>query len=379
MNVETAEKVFFVIAKSHRLKQPLSDCFVVGLLAMTTGFAAVFPVAVLAIQDPLALIYSQRADLQVAFDSQTGLAIPATAAGFLLDLEDWARQYGWMEHEELSAYGPAEGDGVPVRVDATEIESQIDAQSYVVMDRSTGKILTVKNENRVWPIASLTKLVTADVVLDAGVSMSELADIRSDDDVGGAKLWVYDGDQFSVQDLFYAALVASANNAANALSRTIGLSSEEFLMEMNARAEALNLVKTIFVDPTGIELGNVSTAREMARLAADILERDEVAQFTSTYVKYITDLTQGTTKKMTNTNWMIYKPEYDDVYVTGGKTGYLVESGWNLVVTLRPDGADTDRELLIVLFGADSRSDSFVNAERLADWAWDVHEWQKQN
>ncbi|MFA4845323.1 MAG: serine hydrolase [Patescibacteria group bacterium] len=342
-------------------------------------FAAVHPVAVLATSDALMEIYARRPDLQAAFDSQTGLAIPATAAGFLLDLEDWATQYGWQEHKELAAYGPQEDDGVPVRVDATEIESQVTALSYVVMDRSTGKILTVKNENRVWPIASLTKLVTADVVLDHGVSMSALADVRAADDVGGAKLWVYDGDQFSVQDLFYAALVASANNAANALSRTTGLSSTEFLEEMNARATTLNLTQTTFVDPTGIELGNISTAREMARLSADILDRDDVAQFTSTYVKYITDLTQGTTKKMTNTNWMIYKPEYDDVYVTGGKTGYLVESGWNLVVSLRPSGSDTDRELLIVLFGADSRSASFVNAELLADWAWEVHEWQKQN
>ncbi|MBI5794066.1 D-alanyl-D-alanine carboxypeptidase [Candidatus Uhrbacteria bacterium] len=342
--------------------------------------AAVFPVAVLAKpEDVLLDVYARRSDLQAAFEPQTGLAIAGTAAGFLLDLEDWAVQYGWMEDEELADYAPEQNDGIPVRVDATEIESQVDAESYVVLDRSTGKILTVKNENRVWPIASLTKLVTADVVLDSGVSMGAFADIEAIDDVGGAKLWVNDGDQFSVQDLFYAALVGSANNAANALSRATDLSKEDFVSEMNARADALNLTQTTFVDPTGIELGNVSTAREMARLASDILGRDEVARFTSTSVKYITDLTQGTTKKMTTTNWMIYKPEYDDVYVTGGKTGYLVESGWNFVVALRSSKADKDRELLIVLFGADSRSDSFVNAERLADWAWEVYGWQKKN
>ena len=346
----------------------------IGLL-----IAVVFPTALLAQTDALMNVYEHRPDLQAAFDRKTGLAIPGTAAGFLLDLEDWAVQYGWQEDETLAAYGPEQDDGIPVRVDATEIESEIQAQSYVVMDRSTGKILTVKNENRVWPIASLTKLVTADVVLDEGVSMSTVADIQSQDDVGGAKLSVYDGDQFTIQDLFYAALVGSANNAANALSRATGLSKKDFVSEMNIRAAALNLTHTRFVDPTGIELGNVSTAREMARLASDILARQEVARFTSTYIKYITDITQGTTKKMTTTNWMIYKPEYDDVYVTGGKTGYLIESGWNLVVALRPDGADTDRELLIVLFGADSRSDSFVNAERLADWAWESYAWQKQN
>ncbi|MBI4437333.1 D-alanyl-D-alanine carboxypeptidase [Candidatus Uhrbacteria bacterium] len=340
---------------------------------------AVIPAVVFAGDGALDRVFSKRADLQAAFDTQTKRAIPGTAAGFLLDLEDWATQYGWMEHEELASYGPQVGDGVPVRVKPTEIEAQIEASSYVVMDRSTGKILTVKNENRVWPIASLTKLVTADVVLDHEIAMGALGEVRESDDVGGAKLWVYDGDAFSIQDLFYATLVASANNAANALARTTGLSSEMFVSEMNARAADLNLVNTAFVDPTGIELGNVSTAREMARLASEILARDEIARFTSTSVRYITDLTQGTTKKMTNTNWMIWKPAYDDVYVTGGKTGYLEESGWNLVVALRPDGADADRELLIVLFGAGARSDSFVNAKRLADWAWEVYEWQQQS
>ncbi|MBI4592381.1 D-alanyl-D-alanine carboxypeptidase [Candidatus Uhrbacteria bacterium] len=335
--------------------------------------------AIFAAEDSLEEVYAKRLDLQAAFDPETKRAIPGTAAGFLLDLEDWATQYGWMEHEELAMYGPEEGDGVPVRVDASEIEPSIESVAYVVMDRSTGKILTVKNENKVWPIASLTKLVTADVVLDYGVSMTTVADVRTTDDVGGAKLYVNDGDEFSVQDLFYATLVASANNAANALARTTRLSSSEFLQEMNKRADALGLVQTDFVDPTGIELGNVSTAREMARLASNLLERDEMARFTSTYMKYITDLTQGTTKKMTNTNWMLWKPTYNDLYITGGKTGYLDESGWNLVVTLRPMEGNADTELLIVVFGAKSRWASFEDANALADWAWEVYEWQKQN
>lgn len=347
------------------------------LLVIMLLAAAVNPAVVLAL-DPLQEIYAQRGDLQAAFDADTGLAIEGTAAGFLLDLEDWARQYGWAEHEELLSYGPDAGDGIPARVDSSEIESEIGSHAYVVMDRSTGKILTVKNENRQWPVASLTKLVTADVVLDYEVSMNALADVRNSDNVGGARLWVYDGDQFSVEDLFYATLVASANNAANALSRTTDLNRTSFLEQMNARAEELNLIRTEFVDPTGIELGNISTAREMARLSRDILARDEIRRFTTTASRYIDVVTQGTSKKMTNTNWMLWKPAYDDVYVTGGKTGYLIESGWNLVVTLRPNAYDTDRELLLVVFGADSRADSFIDANRLADWAWETHEWQKQ-
>ena len=347
----------------------------IGLIGLIT--AAVIPAAVFA-QDPLDRIYAQRGDLQSAFDPVTKRAIAGTAAGFLLDLEDWATQYGWMEHEELAAYGPVRGDGVPVRVDTREIEASMKSLAYVVMDRSTGKILTVKNENRVWPIASLTKLVTADVVLDREVPMTQVATVKTIDDVGGAKLYVNDGDAFSVQDLFYATLIASANNAANALSRATGLSSEEFLEEMNKRADELGLTQTTFVDPTGIELGNVSTAREMARIAQSLLDREQLRRFTQTSYKYINDLTQGTQKKMTNTNWMLWKPAYDDLYVTGGKTGYLEEAGWNLVVSVRPMNGDADTELLIVLFGAASRGESFQEARLLADWAWDVFAWKRR-
>lgn len=349
----------------------------ISLTILLALIAAVTPAAVLAQEDGLAEVYAKRADLQAAFDAETGLAVPDTAAGFLLDLEDWARQYGWMEHEELSVYGPEEGDGVPVRTVWSEVEEEIGAMAYVVMDRSTGKILTVKNENRVWPIASLTKLMTADVVLDYEVPMTQVANVLNTDNVGGARLWVEDGTEFSVEDLYYATLVASANNAANALSRTTGLSSTEFLEEMNARAQEMNLIHTEYADPTGIELGNVSTAREMARVARDIFGRDEIRRFTTTYVRYIDDLTDGSERKMTNTNWMLWKPEYDDVYITGGKTGYLPESGWNLAVTLRSSAADRDRELLIVLLGAESRADTFIDVNALADWAWETHEWQR--
>lgn len=326
----------------------------------------------------LVSVYNQRSDLQSAFDPVTHRAVPKTAAGFLLDLEDWARQYGWKEHEELKIFGPGLHDSIVERVDLREIEDQIEAEAYIVMDKSTGKILTVKRENLQWPIASLTKLITADVVLDEDVMLNSSHEVRNYDNVGGARLWVNDKDTFSINDLFYATLVASANNAANALSRATQLPREDFLSEMNQRAHNLNLVKTKFVDPTGIELGNVSTPREFARLVRRVFERREIQRYTTTAKREIYVQNRGTSKLMKNTNWMLYKPQYDDLYVTGSKTGFLYESGWNLVTTIRPSETDKDRELLIVLFGAKSRSGSFKDTKKLANWSWDVHEWVKK-
>lgn len=263
----------------------------------------------------------------------------------------------------------------PKRIDPREIESEIGAHAYVVMDRATGELLTIKQENRVWPIASLTKLVTASVVLEQGISTNQKIAMRNTDNVGGARLWVNDGDTFSIDDLFYATLVASANNAANALSRASGFSKEVFVQKMNDYAQSLNLTHTKFVDPSGIDANNQSTPFEMAQIAKNVLQKEEIKRYTTTYKRFIRVANQGVTKKMVNTNWMLYKPQYDDVFVTGGKTGYLDESGWNLVVTLKPQKNDK-RELLIVLFGASSRAESFVDTERLAKWAWNVYEWE---
>lgn len=264
---------------------------------------------------------------------------------------------------------------VPERIDPREIESKIGAKAYVVMDRETGELLTIKQENRVWPIASLTKLITASLVLEQGVSTNQKVAVRNTDNVGGARLWVNDGDTLSVDDLFYAALVASANNAANALSRATGFSKEEFVQKMNGYADSLNLSRTKFVDPSGIGVGNQSTPLEMAKIAQDVLKKEEMKHYTTTVQRFIRVANNGTTKKMVSTNWMLYKPQYDDVFVTGGKTGYLNESGWNLVVTLEPK-KDDERELLIVLFGASSRAQSFADTEKLAKWAWDVYKWK---
>lgn len=322
----------------------------------------------------MSAIHSVRPDLMAAFDVN-GVAVPGSGAGFLIDIYDWAEQYGWREHAELSDYAPT-SEYVPERVWPT-LPPEVTASSYVVFDKNSNQILAAHDADTVWPVASLTKLVTADVVLDSGVDLTGIWSVLDEDDVGGAKLWVYDGSTFTIEDLFYSTLVGSANNAANALSRSSGLSSDEFLYAMNRRPFELGLAYTEFVDPTGIELGNVSTAREIARVAQHVFdEHEEVRRYTTTSTCYVDVLSHGVQKRLTNTNWMLYYPEYDDVYVTAGKTGYLIESGWNLVVQLRPDSATEEQELLIIIFGADSRSNSFIDAEALADWAWENHSWE---
>src|SRR3989339_53232 len=320
-----------------------------------------------AIQVPsLMAVYQQRSDLQNSFDVN-GQPIEGGKAGFLLNLEDWARQYGWREHAELAAYAPSEP--APELVGTVPVP-KMTAGAFLVMDRRTGTILAEHRGGVPWPIASISKLMTAELVFGQGTPLDKVVAIQKEDEVGGARLAVSPGTTFTVEGLLYAALIGSANNAATALSHATDMDKETFVRAMNERAKEMGLSKTSFFDPSGMDPANVSTPREIAQLATQVFSRQEMRRYTSTASRVIPVLSNQSTKKLTNTNWMIWKPEYDDVYVTSGKTGYLEESGWNLVVSLRPSADDTQRELLLVLFGSESRPDSFKDAKALAKWTW---------
>ncbi|MEK7452159.1 MAG: serine hydrolase, partial [Patescibacteria group bacterium] len=196
------------------------------------------------------------------------------------------------------------------------------------------------------------------------------------DDVGGAKLFVRDGDKFTIDDLFYAMLVGSANNAANALARASGDSRESFVARMNARVKELGLKQTVFVDPSGIDPANVSTPIELAKIANVAFTNPQIKKYTTTPVRFVRVVNTGAQKKIKSTNLMLTKPEFRTASITGGKTGYLEESGWNFVTTLRSKTTDVKRELTIVIFGADSRLKSFEDAKKLSEWAWKSYEWK---
>ncbi|MEK7529662.1 MAG: serine hydrolase [Patescibacteria group bacterium] len=315
-------------------------------------------------------IYNARPDLQLAFEA-TGRAVPGTAAGFLIDLEDWARQYGWRAYPSLSAYRP---EILPPMHNGVEAPS-MDVAAFVVIDNQSGQVLGAWHADMAWPMASITKLVTADIVSRSASSLDMWHNVYDVDDVGGAKLWVEHGTNFRVRDLLYAALVGSANNAANAVARVVGGTKADFVAYMNTRAYQLGLRHTEFADPSGIEVGNVSTAREIGKMAMEIFrENATVREMTQTHRRFI-EGTDGKQRDIMTTNWMLYRPEYDDVWVTAGKTGYLHESGWNVVESMRSSRYDDERELVVVVLGSETRGDSFENAKILADWAWENFSW----
>lgn len=340
---------------------------------IVTAVIGAMPIAPVFAMTPLEEIYAERGDLRAAFASD-GTPREGSAAGFLMNLEDWARQYGWQAYPELVAYAP---ETVPPVARGAGAAPAVTSGRYIVVDTASGAILAASNAEAAWPIASITKLMTTSVALDEGIDIGGTGMVKGADDVGGAKLYVDDGTKFTVRDLLAATLVGSANNAANAVARLTGLAKDDFVARMNARAEKLGLTHTRFADPTGIELGNVSNAREVAYFAGTAFAKENVKTFSGSSRTHIAALNDATyVRDIKNTNWMLYDPAYDDLYVTAGKTGFLNESGWNLVVQLHPMGEDEDRSLTVVALGAAGRRESFDDAAALARWTWKNFDWE---
>lgn len=342
------------------------------VIAFVTVCIGAMPTAPVFAVSPLDEIYAERGDLQAAF-AEDGTPRSDSAAGFLMNLEDWARQYGWQTYPELVAYAPEIAPPVP---SGTSTAPVVTSGRYIVVDTASGAILAANNAEATWPIASITKLMTTTVAIDQGIDVGGTGTVKSVDDVGGAKLYVNDGTKFTVRDLLAATLVGSANNAANAVARLTGLTKDDFVGHMNAHVAALGLTHTSFVDPTGIELENVSNAREVAYFSAKAFAQENIKKFAGSWKTHITALNDAAyVRDIKNTNWMLYYPEYDDVYVTAGKTGFLNESGWNVAVQLHPMGEDESRSLTIVALGAAGRRESFDDAAALARWTWRNFEW----
>lgn len=248
--------------------------------------------------------------------------------------------------------------------------SKITADKVLVIDPESKRIILAKNEHEPHPIASLTKLMTALIAHEHGLTMNQTATVLAEDEVGGARLRVTNGVKLTVRDIFYAMIVGSANNAAHALARLTGESLPDFVKEMNARAQKLGLQATVFADTSGLDLANVSTAHDVAALALTAFENPVIRNAAST--AYYPLQAEGVLRQMKNTNGLLTDPN-NGLYVLAGKTGYLVESKWNFVVKMRDS---RNRPLLIVVLGSKSNTDAFKDAVLLGRWVWTHFQWK---
>lgn len=252
---------------------------------------------------------------------------------------------------------------LPQSAVARTLPPNVQATAVVVMDRNSKKILHAINADRPWPAASLTKLATAAVTLNHA-RLGSLVRLRSADEVGGARLRVRDGALLTVQDALAATLIGSANNTANTLVRASHRSRAQFVKEMNGYAKSVGARHTTFVEPSGIEPGNVTTAKDMALVARAVFSSTAIRSLSQSAHYTIRVRNTGKLHVIKNTNKLITN---SSLIVLGGKTGLLEESDHNFVVEVRNKQW---QRLIIVIFGAPSFQSAFSSAEKLAAWAW---------
>lgn len=225
------------------------------------------------------------------------------------------------------------------------VSDELTAQSAIVIDKDTGALIFEKNADDIRSVASLTKLMSALVFLEHNPGWEKVVTLQKADFVGGASLYAKAGDKVKIKDLFNAALVGSQNNSLLALVRSTGLSKEQFVLLMNKKAKDLDLEKTFFIEPTGLDEKNVSTAKEIAVIAQNAFSKPEILKATTTQSYKVPLVNRKATFTVQNTNKKILSR---DLCVTGSKTGWTDEAGYNLVTQAKNDY----HELIALVMGA---------------------------
>jgi D-alanyl-D-alanine endopeptidase (penicillin-binding protein 7) len=255
------------------------------------------------------------------------------------------------EPAAATAAAPAAPAEIPP---AQQLRLPVNAKHVVVIDDATGQVLMARNADAVVPIASLTKLLTAMVVLDAKLDPAEKLRITSDDvdTLKHSRSRVRVGTQMSRQAALEMALMESENRAAAALARTFPGGEAGFVKAVNAKIRALGLSRTSIAEPTGLSPSNTSTATEMAAITAAAARYREIERITS--VKKAKVPVDGRQREIRNTNRLVGAKGWN---IRVSKTGYTEEAGRCLAMRIM----NGKRPVTVVLLDADG------SANRLRD------------
>ncbi|MFT4070255.1 D-alanyl-D-alanine endopeptidase [Paraburkholderia sp.] len=241
--------------------------------------------------------------------------------------------------------------------DALMLRSSV---AYVV-DQNNGEALFDKNSRAVVPIASITKLMTAMVVLDSKEPMTDQIEVTDEDrdyeKNTGSRLSV--GSVLSREDMLHIALMASENRAAAALSRYYPGGRPAFLAAMNAKAKQLGMNDTHFENPTGLTSQNVSSARDLVKMVNAAYQYPMIRRFSTDHSYEV--YTGKRTLAYNSTNALVRNPTWD---IGLQKTGFINEAGECLVMQATIHG----RPMIMVLLDSSGKYSRFADASRLRTW-----------
>lgn len=248
-------------------------------------------------------------------------------------------------------------------------EIQITSKAALLMDYNTGEIIYALNENEKLPPASVTKIMTLLLTMEA----IESGRIKMDDKfvisdnaagMGGTQMYFEQGETQTVEDLLRAAIIRSANDAAVALGEGISGSSEAFVKLMNDRAKALGMENTHFMNASGLPIDDhYTSAYDIAIMSRELLKYHELGKYFTTYMEdLLVGIDKDDTQTMVNTNRLIR--DYDGT--TGLKTGRTDAAGYCMSASARRG----ELHLIAVILGGQTSAIRFNEAKKLLDYGF---------
>lgn len=262
---------------------------------------------------------------------------------------------------------------VPIDNTVTDaaIGTQLDikAKSAILMEVNTGKILYEMNADEKLPPASITKIMSLLLVMEAIDSgKMSVEDVITASEhacsMGGSQIWLEPGETMTVDDLLKAAVIASANDATVALGEQIAGSEEGFVAMMNERAAQLGMTNTHFVNATGLDAeGHISTAHDVAIMSAELIKHELIKNYSTVWM----DTLRDGESELVNTNKLVRFYEG----TTGLKTGTTSGAGYCLSATAERNGL----ELVAVIMSGDTSQDRFNGAKKLLDYGFANYEY----
>ena len=250
-------------------------------------------------------------------------------------------------------------------------DEELSAPSAILMEADTGSILYEKASHEVRPCASITKVMTLLLTMEAIDSgkialTDEVAASAHAASMGGSDIWLKEGEVMSVDDLIKATVVMSANDAAVVLAEHVAGTEDEFVGMMNARAKELGMADTVFKNCNGLdEEGHLTSAHDVAVMSRELIRHEKIFDYTTIWI----DEVRGGQTQLVNTNKLI--KTYPGI--TGLKTGTTSAAGSCISATAERGGL----KLIAVVLGCPSTKDRFADAAALLDYGfagWTVTE-----
>lgn len=313
---------------------------ILGLLLLTPGAVAA---------EDEALPETEQPALQAPVEAQTALP-PLDAAPEAAQPEDASQPIA-----------EAQPDLPPLDLDPAKLRGMRSAAAIVVKQEQERPLYS-KNTDVPMPIASITKLMTAMVILDSQLPLDELITIEKEDvdALRGTRSKLKVGLILSRKELLQLALMASENRAAAALAREYPGGVPAFVAAMNRKAEALDMADTHFVDATGLESGNVSTAQDLVKMVKASYSYELIREFTTAPSHAVT-LRKSRNLPFHNSNQLVKSKGWD---IGLSKTGYIRDSGRCLVMQARI----AEQKVIIVLLDSWGKYTRIADANRIKRW-----------